>query len=204
MINVAGTTFQITYHGGTNNNDVVLTAVADTFPPTVTIDQSVGQADPTNSSPILFTVVFDEPVVGFTGSDISFAGSTVGGTLVANVSGVGPTYTVSITGMNGVGTVVASIPAGVVQDLAGNPNAASTSTDNTVTFDNVAPTVTINQATGQADPTNASPILFTVIFSESVTGFTASNVNFTGSTNTACWWLKYRARARLTRCRSLA
>ena len=52
------------------------------------------------------------------------------------------------------------------QDAAGNANTASTSTDNTVTFDATAPTVTINQAAGQADPTNSSPINFTAVFSE--------------------------------------
>ena len=69
------------------------------------------------------------------------------------------------------GTVIASIAAGVAQDAAGNANTASTSTDNTVTYDVTAPTVTINQAAGQADPTNASPINFTVVFSEPVTDF---------------------------------
>ena len=49
-LNVNGTTFQITYMGGTNNNDVVLTATGTL--PSVTIDQSAGQADPTNVSPI--------------------------------------------------------------------------------------------------------------------------------------------------------
>jgi hypothetical protein len=57
--------------------------------------------------------------------------------------------------MTGTGTVVASIPAGRASDLAGNLNTASTSSDNSVTFDGAAPTVTINQAGGQADPTNA-------------------------------------------------
>ena len=47
--------------------------------------------------------------------------------------------------------------------LAGNANTASTSTDNTVTWDVTAPTVTINQAAGQADPTNTPPINFTVV-----------------------------------------
>ena len=36
--------------------------------------------------------------------------------------------------MSGNGTVIASIPAGVVQDQSGDANAASTSTDNTVTY----------------------------------------------------------------------
>ena len=39
-----------------------------------------------------------------------------------------------------------------------------------ISDDAPAPTVTINQAVGQADPTNGSPINFTVVFSEPVTG----------------------------------
>ena len=53
---------------------------------------------------------------------------------------------------------------------------------NVFTVDTTAPTVTINQASGQADPTTASPINFTATFSEPVTGFTGSDVSFTGST----------------------
>jgi VCBS repeat-containing protein len=158
------------------------TVTFDNVAPTVTIDQAMGQEDPTNDSPILFTVVFSEVITGFTAEDISLAGSTVGGTLTASVSGSGATYTVSVTGMDGVGTVVASVVGGAANDAAGNASAASTSTDNTVTFDNVAPTVTIDQAAGQADPTNASPILFTVVFSEVITGFAAEDISLAGST----------------------
>jgi Ca2+-binding RTX toxin-like protein len=150
--------------------------------PSVTINQAAGQADPTSSSPIRFDVLFSEPVSGFTSGDVSFAGSTVGGSLAAAVSGSGASYSVSVTGMSGSGTVVASIPAGAAQDPAGNPSLASTSTDNTVTFDGVAPSVTINQAAGQQDPTSSSPIRFTVLFSEPVSGFTGSDVSFAGST----------------------
>ena len=81
--------------------------------PTVTINEAAAQPDPTNDSPILFSVVFSESVTGFIGSDVSLAGSTAGGTLSAMVTGSGANYTVSVTGMNGVGSVVASIPAGV-------------------------------------------------------------------------------------------
>ena len=69
------------------------------------------------------------------------------------------------------GTVTADVAAGVASDAAGNLNFASSSTDNTVTYDHTPPTVTINQAAGQADPTNASPVNFTVVFSEPVTYF---------------------------------
>lgn len=158
------------------------TYTIDKTGPTVTIDQAAGQSDPTNTSPIDFTVVFSEAVTGFDATDISFAGSTVGGTLSAVVSGGPTTYTVSVSGMTSPGTVVASVVAGAVTDTLGNNSSASTSTDNTVTYDASAPTVTIDQAAGQNDPTNASPIDFTVVFSEPVTGFDAADLDFTGST----------------------
>jgi uncharacterized repeat protein (TIGR02543 family) len=150
----------------------------DNVAPTVTINQASGQADPTNGSPIQFTVVFSEAVTGFTAADVTLTGP---GSPAASISGSDPTYTVNVTGMSGSGTVTASIPAGVAVDGSSNPNAASTSTDNSVTFDTVAPTVTINQAAGQADPTNGSPIQFTVVFSEAVTGFVAGDVTLSGT-----------------------
>src|SRR5688572_7835780 len=137
-------------------------------PPTVTINQAAGQADPTSASPILFTVTFSEAVTGFATGDVTLSGTA--GATTAIVSGSGATYTVTVSGMTNSGTVIASINAGVAIDAGTNPNLASTSTDNTVTYD-TPPTVTINQAAGQADPTSASPVLFTVTFSEAVTGF---------------------------------
>jgi hypothetical protein len=110
------------------------TLTVDTVAPTVTINQAATQVDPTNTSPILFTAVFSEAVTGFTGADISFTGSTATGTKSATVSGTGPTYTVSVSGMTGSGTVVVSIPAAAVVDLIGNTNLASTSTDSSVTY----------------------------------------------------------------------
>jgi hypothetical protein len=156
------------------------TVTYDVTAPTVTINQAAGQADPTNASPINFTVVFSEPVTGFQTGDVTITG-TAPGVKTGTVTGSGATYTVEVTGMTGSGTVIANIPAGVAQDAAGNTNAASTSTDNTVTYDVTAPTVTINQAAGQADPTNASPINFTVVFSEPVTGFQTGDVTITGT-----------------------
>ena len=149
--------------------------VPDTTPPTVTVNQAAGQADPTATSPVNFTVVFSEPVTGFASADVAVSG-TAGGTKTAAVTGSGATYNVAVSGMTTAGTVVASVPAGVATDSGGNPNRAATSTDNTVTFDATRPTVTANQAAGQADPTSATPVSFTVVFSEPVTGFTSSDV----------------------------
>jgi hypothetical protein len=150
--------------------------------PTVTINQGATQADPTSGSSIVFDVVFSEPVTGFTDSDVSFTGSTAGGTLAGVVAGSGEVYTVTVSGMTSSGTVVASIPAAAAVDANENPTGASTSTDNTVTFNSPPATVTINTAVGQPDPATGGPISFVVTFSKPVTGFTASDVSFTGST----------------------
>src|SRR5204863_2635445 len=81
----------------------------------------------------------------------------------------GTTYNVAVSGMTNGGTVIASLGAGVAHDAANNASSASTSTDNTVTYDITAPTVSsINRAGGS--PTNASSVSFTVTFSENVTG----------------------------------
>ena len=86
--------------------------------PTVTINQAAGQFDPTSTGPIQFTVVFSKPVTGFAASDVSLSGSSLTG-LTASVSGSGRNYTVSVTGMTGSGTVVATIPAGAAEGAAG-------------------------------------------------------------------------------------
>ena len=153
----------------------------DTTNPDVTINQAGGQADPTNGSPINFTVTFSEVVSGFATGDVTVGGSA--NPTTGTVTGSGTTYNVAVSGMTGNGTVTASIGAGVAEDGAGNTNNASTSTDNEVSYDGSKPDVTINQAGGQADPTNGSPINFTVIFSEVVSGFATGDVTVGGSAN---------------------
>ena len=49
------------------------------------------------------------------------------------------------------------------------------------TIDKVAPTASIALASGQATPTNQSPINYTVTFSESVTGLSPSGVTIAGT-----------------------
>ncbi len=155
--------------------------IIDKTPPTVTINQAAGQADPTNTSPVQFRVVFSEAVTTFGTGDVTLSGTAGATTAVVTDSGDHITYTVAVSGMTGIGTVIAQVQAGRAIDLAGNSNAASTSTDNQVTFDNVGPTVTINKASGQADPTNGSPIQFTVVFSEAVTGFETGDLALSGT-----------------------
>ena len=89
----------------------VTLTVKDTTPPTVTINQASTQGDPTNTLPIRFSVVFSEPVSGFSGDDVTMTG-TATGTPTASVTGSGPNYEVAVSGLTGGGTVIASIAAG--------------------------------------------------------------------------------------------
>jgi len=101
--------------------------------PSVTINQAAGQADPTATTPIYFTVVFSAPVTGFDGSDVTLTGTA--GATSAVVAGGSSTYSVAVSGMSASGTVIATIAADrAVGITGGHPSLASTSTDNTVTF----------------------------------------------------------------------
>src|SRR5437667_277896 len=132
------------------SDPVAVTVSNDITRPTVTINQAASQADPTSTSPINFTAVFSEPVSAFTGAGVTLSG-TAGGTKTATVSGGPSTYNVAVSGMTSSGTVLASIPAGVARDAAGNLNTASTSTDNSVTFTFVSPVVLENQQPGSGN-----------------------------------------------------
>ncbi|HVF76643.1 MAG TPA: Ig-like domain-containing protein [Acidimicrobiales bacterium] len=157
------------------------TVTVDNTDPTVTVDRAAGQPTPTNESSLEFTVTFSEPVSGLTGSDFTLAGAAAATTVTVTQTSAS-VYTASVTGMANDGTVTLTLPAQRVEDTAGNPNQASTTTGtgtDTVTRETVRPTVTVNKASGQADPTNASPVQFTAVFSEPVTGFTASDVTVT-------------------------
>src|SRR5205085_1968623 len=126
-----------------------------------------------------FTVVFSKPVGDFATGDVTLSGTA--GATTAIVTGSGTTYDVERSSVAGDGTVIATVALGVAHDAAGNANTASTSTDNTVTFDMTAPTVTIDQSVGQADPPLTSPIHFTVVFSEAVSDFATGDVTLSGT-----------------------
>lgn len=148
------------------------------LPPTVTINQAAGQADPTNGSPVNFTVVFSESVADFATGDVTITG-TAPGTKTGTVTGAGTTYNVAVSGTTGNGTVIATIAAGKATDSSGNTNTASTSTDNMVTYDVTVPGCAITRTGGS--PTNAASVQFSVLFSEAVTNFAADDVVLTGT-----------------------
>src|SRR5947207_1425050 len=155
-------------------------APPDTTPPAVTINQAAGQADPTNSSPINFTAVFSEPVSGFSGAGVTIWG-TASGSKTATQTGSPSTYTVAVRRMTSDVTVIARTPAGLAQLAPHDALPTSASATTPAPPDTTPPAVTINQAAGQADPTNSSPINFTAVFSGPVSGFTGAGVTISGT-----------------------
>src|SRR5215207_7613096 len=174
---------------GANKNIIIDNGAA----PTVTINQATVQADPANTTPINFTVLFSEAinVSSFTTSDITQTGTANPLTWSITDSGNHISFTLSATSVAQSNvTLVPSISAGQVTDLAGTGNLASTSTDNSVTFvDNAPPTVTVNQASAQSDPASALPISFVVVFSEPLLPgtFTTADITQTGTATGITW-----------------
>ena len=120
------------------HQDFFTLAILDNTPPSVTIEQASAQNDPEYADQtVAFTVTFSEPIDlnTFDCNDI-----IISGTASASCSGitqVSPndrtTFEVTINATS-EGTVIASIPDAVVQDIVGNTNSASTSIDNSVTI----------------------------------------------------------------------
>ncbi|MEG4519824.1 DUF4347 domain-containing protein, partial [Microcoleus sp. AT9_A5] len=129
--------------------------VIDGIAPTVTINQGSSQADPTTNNLINYTVQFSEPVTVFDATKVTLGGTA--GATTADVTGGGTTYNVAVSGMTQAGTVIASINANAVTDIAGNPNTAvSTSTDNQVTFTKNTPPVVASAITDKSVTVNTA------------------------------------------------
>lgn len=165
--------------GNTDATPASYAWTVDTSTPSVVVSVT---ANPTNASPVTVTITFSEDVIGFAptaaSGDIVIGG--VGGT-DANPQMVGAhTFTFDLT-PGGQGTVTVQVPSAKAQDAALNNNTASNTLG--IVYDTAAPAVAINQASGQTDPAHSSPINFTAVFTEPVTGFTGSDLTLGGTAN---------------------
>lgn len=143
----------------------------------VSIGQSASQPDPASSTPVLFTVTFNEPVFGFTPTDVSLGG-TANPTTCSLTQLDALTWTIAVSALSADGSVVASIPGGVLSDAVGNGNVPSSlnTIDNEVTVDTSLPSVVVARAIDQVATTSGNVASFSVTFAEPVTGFAAADV----------------------------
>src|SRR5437879_1987520 len=75
-------------------------------------------------------------------------------------------------------TITATVPSGATTGpISVTTSAGTASSAGSFTVgDTTPPAVTINQAAGQADPTGSSPINFSAVFTEPVSGFSGAGV----------------------------
>jgi large repetitive protein len=147
----------------------------------VTVNQSAGQSDPTNSAPVSFTVVFSEAVTDFDETDVQVTGTAAPQNIV--VTGSGTNYQVELSGMSANGKVIVQIPSGSAHNSVGNPNLSSSSTDNSVIYTGLNLSAEINLALNQAILTNSNEVHFSVEFSEEVADFTSDDIQLSGTAN---------------------
>jgi len=138
---------------------------------------------PTNADDVAFSYTFSEPMGAVPSVDIVASGVASSGATVTD----GPTtFTATVNGVAGDGTLVAGLSATpTATDLAGNVVDASALTASVV-IDNTAPFVQTITAP-DTSPTNAPSVLFAVTLSEPVSGFDTADcaVNATGGINGA-------------------
>ena len=144
----------------------ILNLTYDTSAPTVILASAV--TSPTNLADIPVSITFSKPVTGFTSAGLQLTNAT------ASISGSGATYLAHVF-PSGDGPVSVQVSASSAQDAAGNGNAASSSLSKT--YDSTAPTLTLGSAA--SNPTNATPIPVTAIFSETVSNFSLASVSVT-------------------------
>ncbi|NBD23898.1 Ig-like domain-containing protein [Paenibacillus glycinis] len=149
--------------GNANAAAAQLGLAYDKTVPTVTLSTTAG--NPTNAA-FTVTAEFGENVTGFDVTDIAVGNGTAGGFKAES----GTKYTFVVTPA-GEGTVTVDVAAGAAQDAAGNGNAAAIQLG--VTYDRTAPTLTLGTTAG--NPTNGA-FTVTAEFSESVTGFAATDI----------------------------
>jgi hypothetical protein len=175
----AGTyTVQVTARDAAGNTRATsATLVIDTTAPTATV--STTAPEPTNTSPIPFTVTFDEDVTGFTAAGLNVTNGVVSNFVAVNAR----TYTFSVA-PQAQGAVTVTVVAGAAADTAGNTNATSTTV--TRTFDSTGPVVTANPlTTNDTTPTltgtvdNAAATVTVVVGGQTITA------TVTGTTWTA-------------------
>lgn len=144
--------------------------VADVTGPSCSINAATNR---TNRSPLVFDVVFSEPLVDF-GPD----SMVVTNGRITDITGDWSDYTITVEPTRD-GLVQCSVKGMSCTDLSGNGNRASNFA--VTLYDTTNPDIIISRAEGQQDPADYLPIKFCATFSEAVSGFTASDVIFSGS-----------------------
>ncbi|MFB9865004.1 Ig-like domain-containing protein [Rufibacter immobilis] len=146
--------------------------------PTVTSILRASSVNPTRTTSVRYTVSFSEAVTGVDVSDFSLTTSGNAAGTIAEVTGSGQTYTVTVNSVSGNGTLRLDFTnkTGIL------PNAGSTFTTGEVyTIDTTAPTLSISSSKASLKAGETATITFT--FSEDPgASFTLADIIVSGGT----------------------
>lgn len=150
------------------------------FTTTTTSISSISRVSttPTNASSVSFTVTFGATVTGVTTSNFDLSTTGITGASVTGISGSGSTRTVTVNTGSGSGTLFLRLAnsTGISPDIT----TALPFSGQSYTIDKTAPTVTISSTAG--NPTTTSPIPLSITFSETVNGFSSTDLVVTNGT----------------------
>ena len=193
----------VTMTNGRKNSESVSydnVVIFDQLMPTVTIEKRSSSF--MGSLPVEFDIVFSEEINDstFTLPDIVQSGtSSVTNWQLVN-SGDNKSYILRATAAT-TGTIIPSLNALAVNDLAGNPTSASTSIDNLITYDTsllgVAIEKSVSETVGtctfnlQNDVTDNQNIEYKITFTEAIdpASFDASDITQSGEATVDSWTL---------------
>lgn len=142
-----------------------VTVAYDDTPPTIAINGAPTIVN--NTDPFNVTLQFSEAVTGVALGQVAAVNATTSNFATVNSS----TYTLDVT-PTGAGDLTIDYPADSATDAAGNGNIAATQV--AVTYDDQAPSVSINGAPPAVNTTDAFNVTFQ--FSEDVTGFVVGDI----------------------------
>jgi len=142
----------------------------DITQPTVTLVSSTSTQ--IAESPIPVSIVFSEPVINFTLSDLSVTNAVPSNLKKMDTQdNFTQTFNLDLVPVN-QGEVFLSVPSDIAMDRAGNNNQSSDTFQRIYSSDR--PTVSLS--TSVSDITGISPIPLEIMFSTSVTGFDAGDI----------------------------
>jgi hypothetical protein len=147
-----------------------VTTTYDATAPTVSITDFTGALN----GPQTAVITLSEDSTDFVLADLTLTNAT------ATLTGSGTSYTAILTPVAD-GPVALSVGVGMFSDAAGNTNTVA-SNEVTTTYDATAPTVSISATTTSL--TGAGSFDVTVVFSEAVMGFDASDFAVTNGSVT--------------------
>ncbi len=156
------------------------TVNVDHAPPTVLSDTPSPPSTTTGSN-VAFTVVFSETVYAVDLADFQLTSTgTAIGTLTALSTSSGTSFTVSVGGIDGAGTLRLDLKsASTILDTAGNVASSYASGDTVTVVDTPAAVTSI--APNSAGPTNATSLTYSVVFSKNVHNVATSDFQLTAT-----------------------